>query len=269
MLTRLTDELARTQLPELKTLRRTLMKWRTEILGMSIDEARVRALELARQEPEAAGPGETVRALAEDFLKTRYPENEVRRKKVKALLENHALRDIGSLGVRQVTRQRSSELVKQARQKSRAPAVELIRVLRQLFTHAVKTGKLDRAHHPTDLLEARDFGITSAEPRERWLCPEEMKTLFLHKEIDLPGLLAGKPGLDFGLPRSVRAAIVLGPHLAVRPKALCGLRWDEVDLKTATATIRGGRGAKQRFGTKGKVFCCAPQRDRRSCPQGT
>ena len=33
VLTRLTDELARTQLPELKTLRRTLMKWRTEILA--------------------------------------------------------------------------------------------------------------------------------------------------------------------------------------------------------------------------------------------
>jgi transposase len=33
VLTRLTDELARTQLPELQTLRRTLMKWRTEILA--------------------------------------------------------------------------------------------------------------------------------------------------------------------------------------------------------------------------------------------
>jgi transposase len=32
-LTRLTDEFARTQLPELKTRRRTLMKWRTETLA--------------------------------------------------------------------------------------------------------------------------------------------------------------------------------------------------------------------------------------------
>jgi integrase len=227
-----------------------------EGLGMSIEEARLRALELARQEPETATPGETVRAIAEDFLKTRYPENEVRREKVRALLENHALPSLGGLGSRQVTRQRCSEVVKEARRSGgRAPAVELIRVLRQLFRHAVKTGRLKTlADSPAELLEPRDFGITAGEPRERWLSAEELKTLFLHKEVDLPGLLAGKPGLEFGLSRSVRAAIILGPHLAVRPKALVGLRWDEVDLDNATATIRGGRGAKQRFGTRGKAF---------------
>lgn len=237
-------------------------------LGLSLKEARIRAAGLAGRIVEAptAKPGETVRALAEDFVSTRYPINAVRRAKVEALLECHALPTIGGMAVAQVTRQHCMGLVKAAkverrvkakgsvRRGGRAPAVALIRVLRQLFDHAVKTGKIDRSRHPADLLEERDFGIGEADKRERFLTAEELATLFLHKEIDLPGLLAGKPGLEFGLSTSVRAAIILGPYLAVRPAALIGLRWDEVDLAAATATIRGGRGAKLKHGKKPKDF---------------
>jgi hypothetical protein len=52
---------------------------------------------------------------------------------------------------------------------------------------------------------------------------EELKTLLLHPEVDLPGILEGKPGQELGLSFAVRAAIVLGPHLCVRPAALVGL----------------------------------------------
>ena len=229
-------------------------------LGLSLREARVQAAGLANntEVTHQARPAETVRALAERFFVKRYPENEVRRAKVRQLLENHCLPTLGGKGVREVTRRDCNALVALAQKSGRSPAVELIRVLQQLFRFAVKEDYFGKdateANSPAALLELGDFGITAAESRERWLSAEELKTLFLHKEIDLPGLLAGKPGLEFGLSVSVRAAIVLGPHLAVRPKALIGLRWDEVNFEKATASIGGGRGAKQRFGTKPKVF---------------
>lgn len=156
----------------------------------------------------------------------------------------HALPAIGGMAVGQVTRQDSMELVKAPKVERRvdakgsvrgggpAPAVALIRVLRQLFRHAVETGKLETlAHSPAELLAPRSFGLDVAEARDRGLAAEELKVLFLHKEVDLPGLLAGKPGIEFGLSRSVRSAIILGPHLAVRPKALVGLRRHELDLE--------------------------------------
>jgi len=235
-------------------------------LGLTVREARMKALEL-QGKPRASAKGYTVRALAEDFLGAHYPKNARRRAKVEALLECHALPTLGAMAVGQVTREHCVALVQAAqaerrvkgpgsvRRGGRAPAEALIRTLRQLFRHAVKRGRLQTlAHSPAELLEPRDFGIEPAEPRDRGLTAEELRTLFLHKEIDLPGLLAGRPGVEFGLSVSVRAAIILGPHLAVRPAALVGLRWDEVDLSQATATIRGGRGAKQKHGTRPRDF---------------
>jgi len=135
-------------------------------------------------------------------------------------------------------------------------------VLQQLFRFAVKNEYFGpdatETDSPAALLDAKeDFGIGDAEPRERWLSAKELAQLFLHHEVDLPGILVGKPGIEFGLSVPVRAAIILGPHLAVRPKALVGMRWDEVDLDARTWTIRGGRGAKQKFGTKPKTVCRA------------
>jgi len=235
-------------------------------LGLTVREARMKALEL-QGKPRASAKGYTVRALAEDFLGARYPKNARRRAKVEALLECHALPTLGAMAVGQVTREHCVALVQAAqaerrvkaagsvRRGGRAPAEALIRTLRQLFRHAVKTGRLQTlAHSPAELLEPRDFGIGQAEKRERWLTAEELRTVFLHKEVDLPGLLAGRPGLEFGLSVSVRAAIVLGPHLAVRPAALVGLRWDEVDLERRLATIGGGRGAKLRHGQAPRPF---------------
>jgi integrase len=226
-------------------------------LGTTLKEARVKVAQLAGRAAEtpSAKPSETVDALVEEFLLRRYPKNVARRKKVKALLKNHALHTIGDLGVRQVTRAHCGELVSATQRTGRSPAVELVRVLRQLFRHAVKTGRLETlAHSPAELLEPRDFGIGDAESRRRFLGAEELATLFLHVEVDLPGILAGRPGPEWGLSLSVRAAIVLGPHLAVRPAALVGLRWDEVDLVRAVATIGGGRGGKQKFGTRPRAF---------------
>ena len=141
------------------------------------------------------------------------------------------------------------------RRGGRAPASSLIRILRQLFRHAVKTGRLESlAHSPAELLDDADFGIGASEPRDRALSGEELAAVFLHREVDLPGLIAGRPGIEFGLSESVRAAIILRPHLAVRPAALVGLRWDEVHLDKARATIRGGRGAKLKHGAKARGF---------------
>jgi integrase len=63
--------------------------------------------------------------------------------------------------------------------------------------------------------------------------------------VDLPGLLGGTEYRG-QISLAVRAAIILGPHLAVRPVALVGMRWDEVDLQKGLWTIGGGRGAKLR-----------------------
>jgi integrase len=142
------------------------------------------------------------------------------------------------------------------RRGGRAPGEALCRVLRQLFRDAVKTGRLETlAHSPAELLDPRDFGIPPPRSRDRALSDEEMATLLGHPDIDLPGLLDGGPygGL---LSQSVRLAILLGPFLAVRPIAMLGMRWDEVDLQKATWTVGGGRGAKLRHhqGADAKPF---------------
>ena len=142
------------------------------------------------------------------------------------------------------------------RRGGRAPAEMLVRVLYQLFRHAEKTGRLEEGRNPAGLLEVRDFGIDPARSRDRALSPEEMATLLLHPDIDLPGLLEGKAPPQDGLARlslSTRAAIILGPHLAVRPIAMLGMRWDEVDLKKGLWTVQGGRGAKLRHHLKAKA----------------
>ncbi len=132
------------------------------------------------------------------------------------------------------------------RRGGRAPAEALCRVLRQLFRDAVKTGRLETlAHSPAELLDPKDFGIPPARSRDRALSDEEVAFLLTHPDIDLAGFLAGAPygGL---LSQSVRVAILLGPFLAVRPIAMLGMRWDEIDLEKATWTVGGGRGAKLR-----------------------
>src|SRR5262249_34530198 len=200
----------------------------------------------------------TVRALAEDFLARRYPSNAVRRAKVSALLEAHALARIGGVPVGAVKREhcvppvpaalaeRRREAKGSVRGGGRAPAEALCRVLRQLFRDAVKTGRLETlAHSPAELLDPKDFGIPPPRSRDRALSDEEMALLLTHPDIDLPGLLEGAPypGL---LSQSVRTAILLGPFLAVRPVAMLGMRWDELNLEKATLTVGGGRGAKLR-----------------------
>jgi integrase len=132
------------------------------------------------------------------------------------------------------------------RRGGRAPAEALCRVLRQLFRNAVKTGRLETlAHSSAELLDPKDFGIPPPRSRVRALSDEEMAMLLTHPDIDLPGLLGGAPyeGL---LSQSVRLAILLGPFLAVRPIAMLGMRWDELDLKKAAWVVGGGRGAKLR-----------------------
>ena len=253
--------------------RATLGRWSpVPGFGLSLKEARKKAAALLGEEgyrtpATAANVGETVRGLAEHFLAARYAANATRGAKVRALLECHALPGIGGMAIKAVTREHCFELVREAakerrvetkgsvRRGGRAPALALIRILRQLFEHAVVTGKLSTlAESPAALLDAKHFGIPTAEPRDRWLSAEELTQLFLHREVDLPGLVAGRPGPEFGLSLAVRGAIILGPHLAVRPKALLGLRWDEVDFERATVTIRGGRGAKQKHGTRVRDF---------------
>ena len=146
----------------------------------------------------------TVRALAEDFLARRYPANTIRRAKVAALLEAHALPRIGGMPVAAVKREHCVQLVQatlverrveakgSVRRGGRAPAEALCRVLRQLFRDAVKTGRLETlAHSPAELLDPKDFGIPPPRSRDRALSDEEMALLLTHPDIDLPGLLAG------------------------------------------------------------------------------
>ena len=226
--------------------------------GLSLQEARRRALELQGRAEETLPTSESVRALAEDFLARRYPKNAVRRSKVAALLHAHALPMLGDLPVAAVTRQHCVQVIQTAlverrvdekgspRRGGRAPAEALCRVLRQLFRDAVKTGRLETlAHSPAELLDPRDFGIPPPRSRDRALSDEEMALLLTHPDIDLPGLLAGAPYRG-QLSQSVRLAILLGPFLAVRPIAMLGMRWDELDLDKATWTVGGGRGAKLR-----------------------
>ena len=231
--------------------------------GSSLAEARNRALALQGKGPDGVPVTLTVRALAEDFLGRRYPSNAVRRARVAALLESHALPLIGAMPVGAVKREHCVRLVQQTlverrveekgspRRGGRAPAEALCRVLRQLFRDAVKTGRLETlAHSPAELLDPRDFGIPPARSRDRALSDEEMALLLTHPDIDLPGLLAEAPYVGL-LSQSVRLAILLGPFLAVRPIAMLGMRWDELDLDTASWTIEGGRGAKLRHHLQG------------------
>jgi integrase len=227
-------------------------------LGLSLAEARKRALSLQGKGPDGVPVSLTVRALVEDFLARRYPTNTVRRKKVAALLEAHALPRIGGMPVGAVKREHCVQLVQASlverrveakgsvRRGGRAPAEALCRVLRQVFRDAVKTGRLETlAHSPAELLDPKDFGIPPARSRSRALSDEEMALLLTHPDLDLPGLLTGQPYTGL-LSQSVRIAILLGPLLAVRPIAMLGMRWDELDLQKATWTIGGGRGAKLR-----------------------
>ena len=224
----------------------------------------------------------TVRALAEDFLARRYPTNTIRRAKVAALLEAHALPRIGGMPVAAVKREHCVQLVQatlverrveakgSVRRGGRAPAEALCRVLRQLFRDAVKTGRLETlAHSPAELLDPRDFGIPPPRSRDRALSDEEMALLLTHPDIDLPGLLAGAAYRGL-LSQSVRVAILLGPFLAVRPIAMLGMRWDELDLEKATWTVGGGRGAKLRHHHSGgrQAVRRAALRDPAGRPEG-
>jgi integrase len=247
--------------PDGKPHRRTVVlgSWGSAGIGLSVKEARKRAALFNVEERIAPRASGTVAALAEDWLARRYPANAVRRQKVEALLECHALPIIGAMPVAAVKRETLVKLVQQTqkerrltevkgspRRGGRAPAEALCRVLRQLFRDAVKTGKLESlAHSPAELLDPKDFGIPPARSRDRALSTEELATLLAHVDIDLSGLLEGCEYRGQISP-SVRAAIILGPFLAVRPIAMLGMRWDELDLEKATWTVSGGRGAKLR-----------------------
>jgi integrase len=242
--------------------------------GVTLREARAKAAALAAHAPTFVRKSDTVRALVEKWLARRYPDNEPRAKKVRGILENHALPTIGALPIAAVTRSQLSALVAAARKPRRvegeltaasgsvrrggvAPARSLVRVLQQLFVFGVKEEYFGRdateADSPASLLEEKDFALPPSVPRQRILDAEELALLFNAPDVDLPGLLAGTPYAGrLSLP--VRSAIILGPHLGLRPSALLGLRWTAVDFEAGMARVAGGtRGTKVKHHEQGSA----------------
>ena len=118
---------------------------------------------------------------------------------------------------------------------------ELIVMLKLLFRYAVKkkaTTGVDSS--PADPLDAEDFGVPPPSKRQRFLSDAEMAAFLTSRDVDLPGLLAGSPYSGL-LPLSTRSAMVVGMHLGLRPAALVGSRWDELDLDGAVLHVPASR----------------------------
>ena len=98
----------------------TFGRWSSALgFGVTLREARAKAAALAAEAPRSVGKSDTVWALVQKWLARRYPDNHARSKKVRGILENHALPTIGGLPVAAVTRSQLSALVEAARTQRR------------------------------------------------------------------------------------------------------------------------------------------------------
>lgn len=209
---------------------------------LGLADARIKALELRKQAVPGVSLAEQAKqkkngSTFQDFV------SEWLDKKKEGWVEAHSIRQAERLGavnrvfgckdINQVT---MDDIMTAINLKVKAGAVETARrtlsLIRQVMEYADTMGKLEDNRI---LIRIDSFRKTIAVPRrEKHLYNELSKT-------EIGQLLAAIEMESYRLKPETGIALKLAPYLIVRPKELCGARWDEINIDKAEWVIPGER----------------------------